>query len=344
MKVGVIGHVLPLRHPIQTAEGSPARCPLRGTVYRRYRAGCAAGVRLLDVDPFTSRERFAESYEILTKCLTEELFDYQGKFYNLKAVSVQPTVAEPLPDLDAGRLLRDHRVRLQSDTSPSPGYGTPPSSSRTPSNTTRRSPKSALVGKLVQSTALGRATSIDLRTAAEVLDQCGADRSTTRIQQAHSPSIGDLLNNWWDCQTVTDLFPLYRVPPAPEDAQHSLPRDDCPFSVAAYLRLWAVALNKGLPGFFPTDQPNSAWSRNDLVDRTAKQPSFRVGLRFGRQAPVQHGPLSEAPSSNSDPCAEPSMQVENGMASGLAETRDHLSTATNSWITTLRDLSRRTAS
>ena len=41
-----------------------------------------------NVDPFTIRERFAESYDILNKCLTEEIFDYQGKFYDLKAVSV----------------------------------------------------------------------------------------------------------------------------------------------------------------------------------------------------------------------------------------------------------------
>ena len=47
MKVGVIGHVLPLRHPHSNGgRVCPARCPLRGTVYRRYRAGCAAGVRL----------------------------------------------------------------------------------------------------------------------------------------------------------------------------------------------------------------------------------------------------------------------------------------------------------
>lgn len=133
----------------------------------------------------------------------------------------------------------------------------------------------------------------DLRTAAEVLDQL-------RYAAYHPDPASALAEHWRSVEQLVglsdgdDLFPLYRVPPAPDGAQHSLPRDDCPFSVAAYLRLWAVALNKGLPGFFPTDQPNSAWSRIDLVDRTAKQPLFRVGLRFGGQAPVQHGPLSEA--------------------------------------------------
>ena len=51
-----------------------------------------------NVDPFSSREHFAESYEILKKCLTEEIFDYRGDFYNLKAVSVWPRpIQDPLP-------------------------------------------------------------------------------------------------------------------------------------------------------------------------------------------------------------------------------------------------------
>jgi alkanesulfonate monooxygenase SsuD/methylene tetrahydromethanopterin reductase-like flavin-dependent oxidoreductase (luciferase family) len=99
MKVGVIGHVLPLRHPIQTAEEFAQLDILSGG---RFIGGIVRGVPQeyvsFNVDPFTSRERFAESYAILQKCLTEELFDYQGKFYNLKAVSVWPRpLQNPLP-------------------------------------------------------------------------------------------------------------------------------------------------------------------------------------------------------------------------------------------------------
>ena len=51
-----------------------------------------------NVDPFTSRERFAESYDIVKRCLSEELFDYEGKFYNLRSVSVWPKpIQNPLP-------------------------------------------------------------------------------------------------------------------------------------------------------------------------------------------------------------------------------------------------------
>ena len=99
MKVGVIGHVLPLRHPVQTAEEFAQLDVLSGG---RFIGGIVRGVPQeyvsYNVDPFSSRERFAESYEILKKCLTEEIFDYQGDFYNLKAVSVWPRlIQDPLP-------------------------------------------------------------------------------------------------------------------------------------------------------------------------------------------------------------------------------------------------------
>lgn len=99
IKVGVIGHVLPLRHPVQTAEEFAQLDILSGG---RFIGGIVRGVPQeyvsYNIDPFTSRERFAECYDILNKCLTEEIFDYQGKFYDLKAVSVWPKpIQNPLP-------------------------------------------------------------------------------------------------------------------------------------------------------------------------------------------------------------------------------------------------------
>jgi alkanesulfonate monooxygenase SsuD/methylene tetrahydromethanopterin reductase-like flavin-dependent oxidoreductase (luciferase family) len=99
MKVGVIGHVLPLRHPVQSAEEFAQLDVLSGG---RFIGGIVRGVPQeyvsYNVDPFTSRARFAESYEIMRKGLTEEIFDHQGDFYNLKAVSVWPRpIQDPLP-------------------------------------------------------------------------------------------------------------------------------------------------------------------------------------------------------------------------------------------------------
>lgn len=99
MKVGVIGHVLPLRHPVQSAEEFAQMDVLSGG---RFIGGVVRGVPQefvsYNIDPFTSRERFIESYDILTRCLKEEIFDYEGQFYNLRAVSVWPRpVQDPLP-------------------------------------------------------------------------------------------------------------------------------------------------------------------------------------------------------------------------------------------------------
>jgi len=99
IKVGVIGHVLPLRHPVHTAEEFAQLDVLSGG---RFIGGVVRGVPQeyvsYNIDPFTSRQRFAESYDIMHKCLTEELFDYEGRFYNLKAVSIWPLpLQNPLP-------------------------------------------------------------------------------------------------------------------------------------------------------------------------------------------------------------------------------------------------------
>jgi alkanesulfonate monooxygenase SsuD/methylene tetrahydromethanopterin reductase-like flavin-dependent oxidoreductase (luciferase family) len=99
IKVGVIGHVLPLRHPVHTAEEFAQLDVLSGG---RFIGGVVRGVPQeyvsYNVDPFTSRERFGESYDILQKCLTEEIFDYEGRFYNLKSVSIWPLpLQKPLP-------------------------------------------------------------------------------------------------------------------------------------------------------------------------------------------------------------------------------------------------------
>ncbi len=99
IKVGVIGHVLPLRHPVHTAEEFAQLDILSNG---RFIGGVVRGVPQeyvsYNVDPFTSRERFAESFEIMQKCLNEEIFDYEGRFYNLKAVSIWPRpLQRPLP-------------------------------------------------------------------------------------------------------------------------------------------------------------------------------------------------------------------------------------------------------
>jgi alkanesulfonate monooxygenase SsuD/methylene tetrahydromethanopterin reductase-like flavin-dependent oxidoreductase (luciferase family) len=99
MKVGVIGNVIPLRHPIRTAEEFAMLDCLSGG---RFIAGIVRGVPQeyvsYNVDPFTSRERLAESYDVIHRCLNEEIFDYDGKYWQLTGVSIWPKpIQHPLP-------------------------------------------------------------------------------------------------------------------------------------------------------------------------------------------------------------------------------------------------------
>ena len=51
-----------------------------------------------NVDPYTSRERLKECFDIIFKALTEEEFDYDGKFYQLTEVSIWPRpIQNPFP-------------------------------------------------------------------------------------------------------------------------------------------------------------------------------------------------------------------------------------------------------
>ncbi|MBF6571443.1 MAG: LLM class flavin-dependent oxidoreductase [Candidatus Binataceae bacterium] len=99
MKVGVIGNVIPLRNPIRTAEEFAMLDCLSGG---RFIAGIVRGVPQeyvsYNIDPFSSHARQREAYEIIQKCLTEELFDYEGQFWKVTNVSIWPKpIQRPLP-------------------------------------------------------------------------------------------------------------------------------------------------------------------------------------------------------------------------------------------------------
>ena len=113
MKVGVIGNILPLRHPVQTAEEFAMMDCLSGG---RFIGGIVRGVPFeyvsYNVDPYTSSERLRESFDIVHKCLTEELVDYDGKYWKLTGVfNLAQADSAAIAVLDAHRITRDDRVR-----------------------------------------------------------------------------------------------------------------------------------------------------------------------------------------------------------------------------------------
>ncbi|WP_344152014.1 Z1 domain-containing protein [Nocardioides koreensis] len=87
------------------------------------------------------------------------------------------------------------------------------------------------------------------------------------------------------------LYPLYRGPVTGGRPFVGL----SPFDIAAYLRTWAVLLERRAPGFFTTDEPPLQWSLLDLDERRRRAPVFRVGLRFGSAPSVVDGPWNNLP-------------------------------------------------
>lgn len=87
--------------------------------------------------------------------------------------------------------------------------------------------------------------------------------------------------------------PFYRPPV--RHGEGDLTRRACPYAIAAYLRLWSASLARSITGLFVTGRPGDLWSYADLGRKTAEQPRFWVGIRYGDGAAVSNGPLARLP-------------------------------------------------
>lgn len=87
-----------------------------------------------------------------------------------------------------------------------------------------------------------------------------------------------------------DLAPLYRAP-AGRDGKRVGVRS--PYVIAAYLRFWAAALDRNVPGLMVSGEGAQRWNLLEPGARHVRSPRFRVGVRFGGGQPVSSGPLGE---------------------------------------------------
>ncbi len=87
--------------------------------------------------------------------------------------------------------------------------------------------------------------------------------------------------------------PFYRPPV--RHGEGGLTRRACPYAIAAYLRLWSASLARSITGLFVTGRPGELWSYANLGLKTAEQPRFWVGIRYGDGAEVSNGPLARLP-------------------------------------------------
>lgn len=122
-----------------------------------------------------------------------------------------------------------------------------------------------------------RSEAIGLSEVADLLD---------RLRYSHhdpEPE-SELSLRWKNYGTLLGIdSPLLR-PPGVKPQRYACEPQSCPYSIAAYLRLWdALRGNLRAPGFFPTDRPNVPWSLADSSQ--AQPPKFHVAIRNGQSEP-----------------------------------------------------------
>jgi alkanesulfonate monooxygenase SsuD/methylene tetrahydromethanopterin reductase-like flavin-dependent oxidoreductase (luciferase family) len=102
VKIGIAVQVLPLSHPLRLAEEAATMDQIsRGRlIYGIGRSGVVRTYEDYGISYAESRERFAETLEILKRAWTEPTFSFAGKYYSFDNVSVTPKpYQQPYPEL-----------------------------------------------------------------------------------------------------------------------------------------------------------------------------------------------------------------------------------------------------
>lgn len=102
----------------------------------------------------------------------------------------------------------------------------------------------------------------------------------------HDPDPGARNNTRWESiakglELREPEAPLFRPPGVHAQRSEVVAPSACPYSIAAYLRLWRALLTRGARGFFPTDDHRTPWSMISLADYAAHAPEFFIGVRYG---------------------------------------------------------------
>jgi alkanesulfonate monooxygenase SsuD/methylene tetrahydromethanopterin reductase-like flavin-dependent oxidoreductase (luciferase family) len=102
MKIGTAVQVLPLCHPLRLAEEVATVDQLSEgrLIFGVGRSGFAHTYRTYGVDYAESRERFAETLEIVKRAFTEERFSHKGKYFTYENVRLAPKPwRKPWPEI-----------------------------------------------------------------------------------------------------------------------------------------------------------------------------------------------------------------------------------------------------
>ena len=102
VKIGLAVQVLPLSHPLRLAEEAATVDQISHgrLIYGIGRSGVVRTYEEYGISYAESRERFAETLEILKRAWTEPRFSYQGKYYSFDNVALTPKpYQKPWPEI-----------------------------------------------------------------------------------------------------------------------------------------------------------------------------------------------------------------------------------------------------
>jgi hypothetical protein len=97
----------------------------------------------------------------------------------------------------------------------------------------------------------------------------------------HDPDLGNELSQRWEhyARLLGIAGPLF-APPMRQPQDYGAEPQSCPYSIAAYLRLWASLVgDRSAPGFYPTDRPEVPWNYADTLRSSV--PEFYLVFRHG---------------------------------------------------------------
>ena len=97
----------------------------------------------------------------------------------------------------------------------------------------------------------------------------------------HDPDLGNELSQRWAhyARLLGIENPLF-MPPMRYPQDYGTEPQSCPYSIAAYLRLWSSLVdNRSAPGFYPTDRPDVPWNYADTL--RSGVPRFYLAFRHG---------------------------------------------------------------
>jgi alkanesulfonate monooxygenase SsuD/methylene tetrahydromethanopterin reductase-like flavin-dependent oxidoreductase (luciferase family) len=91
MKLFMLGNLLPLHTPLRIAEElAVVDCLSRGRVMAGFARGVPREYRVYNVPMSESRARFEEGMEIVLGAWTQDVFNYEGKFWQHRDISIWP--------------------------------------------------------------------------------------------------------------------------------------------------------------------------------------------------------------------------------------------------------------